>query len=252
MVPRIYVYIIRCLLCLVCLGVPPVALSQSTTKSSTRKDTKAKDDYPKYPLLNGLDVSIDLWGPGAKLLGHDNMTFEAAVDLNLHNRFFPVIELGYSKPDMWNDDGIHYKTSAPYFRIGLDYNAFYKKAHGHMLMVGLRYGFTSFKYDITDADLSDDIYGGTTGSANLEDDYWGESLSYSHKGMKGSMRWIEICVGLRARFAKNFYMGWSVRMKYKQAISTGTYGDPQHVPGYGSYGSNAMGVTYNLVYKFKL
>ncbi len=36
----------------------------------------------------------------------------------------------------WSDKGIHYKTGAPYFRIGMDYNALYNKKHGNMILVG--------------------------------------------------------------------------------------------------------------------
>ena len=47
-------------------------------------------------------------------------------------------------------------------------------------------------------------------------------------------------------------MGWSVRMKYKTKASTGEYGDPWYVPGYGKFISNNMGITYSLIYKLPL
>ena len=61
--------------------------------------------------------------------------------------------LPYCRTGIWlhghlGDKGIHYKSNAPYFRIGMDYNTLYKKQHGHMLLVGLRYGVSSFKYDV--------------------------------------------------------------------------------------------------------
>ena len=240
---------LRCLVCvLLALAVPLGAGAQS---SSNRKSKKKQVDYPQYPLYNGVEVAVDLWAPGSKLLGGDNLQFEVAADVNLHNRFFPVVELGYSKSDVWGDDGIHFESSgAPYFRIGIDYNALYKKAHGHMLMVGLRYGYTSFKYDIEQVSVTDDTYGGTLSNPNLEDEYWNdESLPYSHRGMKGSLGWIEFVVGIRAHLSKRIYMGWAIRMKYKQSAKTGTYGNPQNVPGYGKYGDSTMGVTYTITYK---
>ena len=216
-----------------------------------RKKAQAKADYPRYPLWNGLEVAVDLWAPGARLLGGDNTQGEVAIAANLHNRYFPIVELGYGKSDTWGDDGIHYEShGAPFFRIGIDYNALYKKAHGHMILVGLRYGFTSFKYDIEQATVTDEVYGGTIGNPNLEDDYWGDaSLPYSHLNMKGRLTWIEVVLGIRAHLTPRFYMGWSLRMKYKQSATTGTYGNPQSVPGYGKYGGSTMGVTYTLTYK---
>lgn len=73
----------------------------------------------------------------------------------------------------------------------MDYNTLYKKQHGHMLLVGLRYGVSSFKYDVDALGLDDPIYGGIVGNPNLDDEIWGGSLPYNHKGMKGSMQWAE-------------------------------------------------------------
>lgn len=245
------------------LVVPGQAHAQSSSSSSNRtsrnaeynakkrKKEQAKAEYPRYPLWNGLELSLDLWAPAARLLGGDNTQGEVGITANLHNRYFPTLELGYGKSDVWGDDGIHFRShGAPYVRIGLDYNALFKKAHGHMLMVGLRYGITSFKYDIEQVTVTDDTYGGSISNPNLEDDYWNdESLPYSHANMKGRMTWIELVLGIRAHLTPRFYMGWAIRMKYKQSASLGTYGNPQNVPGYGKYGDNTMGVTYTLTYK---
>ena len=154
--------------------------------------------------------------------------------------------------DTWSDKGIHYKSNAPYFRIGMDYNTLYKKQHGHMLLVGLRYGVSSFKYDVDALGLDDPIYGGIVGNPNLDDEIWGGSLPYNHKGMKGSMQWAEFCVGIRAHVWKALYMGWSLRFKFKLSASADEYGDPWYVPGFGKYGSNTMGVTYTITYKLPL
>ena len=40
-----------------------------------------------------------------------------------------------------------------------DYNALYNKKHGHMILVGLRYAATSFKYDVEALGISDPEYG---------------------------------------------------------------------------------------------
>lgn len=58
----------------------------------------------------------------------------------------PVAEIGYGQTDT-TDDGtnIHYKASAPYFKIGANYNVMFKKPYlPGFISVGLRYGFTSF------------------------------------------------------------------------------------------------------------
>ena len=190
------------------------------------KEKKDKKEEIYYPLYNGVSVGVDLWGLGSSVFGGDFLSSEVAVDVNLKNRFFPIVELGYGSTDSWSDKGIHYKSNAPYFRIGMDYNALYNKQHGNMLLVGLRYGASSFKYDIEALGLDDPIYGGVVGNPNLEDNIWGGSLPYNHEGMKGSMQWAEFCVGIRAHVWKALYMGWTMRFKFKVSGSVDEYGDP--------------------------
>ena len=86
-----------------------------------------------------------------------------------------------------DDNGTHYKSNAPYFRIGMNYNALFKKKFKNYLFVGLRYAMSSFKYDIATLSVDDPIYGGGIGNPNQVDDIWGGSLQFNHKGMKGSM-----------------------------------------------------------------
>lgn len=254
MVQRIFSCFISLALCLyLCV---PCGLAQTPTGATAhRVQTKAEKkkekqaDIPQYPLYNGVSVGLDLWGIGSKLIGGDNLSMEVAFDVNLKNRFFPTVELGYAKAHTEGDLGILYDTRAPYFRIGADYNALYKKKHGNMLLVGLRYAMTSYSYDIEAIGIQDPIYGGDFGNPNLIDNIWGGSIPYNYSGMKGSMHWLEICLGLRAQIWKDLYMGWALRVKYRLTESTGKYGDPWYVPGFGKYGSNTIGVTYTITYK---
>lgn len=41
--------------------------------------------------------------------------------------FLPTVDVGFGTTDSWSDTGIHYKSSAPFFRIGIDYNTMAKK-----------------------------------------------------------------------------------------------------------------------------
>lgn len=246
-------FIISLLLCL--LVISPVAAQQnyaSQGAGNARAQKKSKEKKAPeitYPLYNGVSVGVDLWGPGSKLLGGDFFSAEAMVDVDLKHRYFPTLEIGYGATDSWNDTGIRYQTGAPYFRIGVDYNALYAKKHGHMLLAGVRYGFSSFKYDIESLEVNDPIYGGSIGNPNLEDDIWGGSLPYHQEGMKANMHWLEVCLSLRARVWKQLYMGWGVRIRFRLSASTGQYGDPWYVPGFGKYNARSTGIQYTITYK---
>lgn len=93
-----------------------------------KKDKETlKAEYKASPLYQGTSVGIEVAGAGGYLLGGDILSSEIIVQTNLKNRFLPVVEIGYGKTDVINDaNDMHYKTSAPYFRIGMDYNVFYQ------------------------------------------------------------------------------------------------------------------------------
>ena len=57
--------------------------------------------------------------------------YEGALRINLHDEWFPIVELGYGKASHTDDPATHleYKTSAPYFRVGIDKNLL-KQKHG--------------------------------------------------------------------------------------------------------------------------
>ena len=238
-----------CLLLSLPLQAQNSDISAPPANTPPKKEKKEAKEEVHYPLYNGISVSVDLWGPGSKLFGSDFFSSEVAIDVNLKNRFFPIVELGYGNTDTWSDKGIHYKTGAPYFRIGMDYNALYNKKHGHMILVGLRYAATSFKYDVEALGINDPEYGGSLGNPNLVDGIWGNSLPFNYKGMKGSMQWAEFCVGIRAHVWKDLYMGWAFRFKFRMSSSVAEHGDPWYVPGYGKYNGNTTGVTYTITYK---
>lgn len=252
MVQRILNFSISLILCLL-IGLPLQAQTSSSSSSSRqgtqqqKKKEKAKPEI-EYPLYNGLSVGLDLWGPASKALGGDFLSTDVSVCADLKHRYFPTVEIGYGTTDTQSEEnGISYKTNAPYLRIGMDYNMLFKKAHGHMLLLGFRYGMSSFKYDVVSMGIDDPIYGGSY-NPDLTDDVWQGSIPYRHTGMKGSMQWLEMCFGIRARVSGQISMGWAMRFKFKLSASPDTYGDPWYVPGFGKYGSNTIGISYTIVY----
>ncbi len=223
------------------------AKAQAWEKEKKRKEKQATRIV--YPLLNGYSVGVDLWGPGSYAVGNDALTVEVSADVNLKNILLPTVEVGYAKIDSWSDGGSHYKTAAPYFRVGVDYNAFSQKAFQHKLLVGLRYGVSSFKYDVSSLSVEDGVYGGTI-NPNMEDDVWGGSVAYDYKGMKATMQWLEFCIGLRAHIAGPIFMGWAVRFKFDLSTKADEHAVPWYTPGYGRHCEGTkMGISYTFIYK---
>lgn len=251
---RILRYIISFLLLLAIVEPLPMQAQQRNNRQTSQQQKKKREKtLPEvnYPLMNGIDVGVDILSPIIKAFGSDFMSAEAMVDVNLYNRYFPTVEIGYGGGKAVNDYDIHIKTSAPYFRLGIDYNTFWKKAHGNLLTVGLRYGFSSGKYDVTAPDMSDPHYETGAALTNLTDNIWGDSSNYVHEGMKYTMHWVEFTFGLRANVAKHIKMGLMLRIKHKLKASTDRFGDPYYIPGFGRYDSNNTGITYSIIYQLK-
>lgn len=202
------------------------------------RQTTPTEEKNDSAFFQGIFVGVDVFGFLNQALGSDITTTEVSIEANLMNRFFPVVEIGYGGMDTTDDEtDIHFKTSAPFFRIGANYNVFYKKPHlpGYFT-VGLRYGFTSFKYDIQAPELVDPNWGHT-------------QVPFEYNGMKTKAGWLEIVLGLKANVYKNFYMGFTARYRSRMSMTKHENSEPYYIPGYGRGKPNNFGLTYNLIYQ---
>ncbi len=192
--------------------------------AAAQKDTVA--------LFRGFSVSVDVVGPVMMAVG-DYGQYEAAFHLNLKDKYFPVVEVGYGKADHTEDaTQITYKTAAPFFRVGADFNVLRNKHDIYRFLVGARYAFTSYKYDIS--------------SPGVKDPVWGGFSEYEATGVKCSYHWLEVGVGVDVKIAGPVHLGWSVRYKQRVSAKEGDIGKSWYVPGYGQTGTSAFGALFNV------
>lgn len=195
-----------------------------------RKDTEVKKDT--VALFRGFSVSADLVGPVMMAVG-DYGQYEAALHLNLKDKYFPVFELGYGRADHTEETTqLSYKTSAPYFRIGADFNVLKNKHDIYRLFVGVRYAFTSFKYDLSSPGVNDPVWGGVT--------------PYEATDVKCNYHWLEAGLGVDVKLAGSLHLGWSLRYKQRLSADEGTLGKAWYVPGFGETGTAAFGALFNV------
>lgn len=197
-----------------------------------------KEEWQATPLYQGAYVGVDLYGIGSKIFGNDFTTAEVSAEANLKNRYFPIVEIGYGQTDVTHEEtDIHYKTSAPYFRIGASYNVFYKKPYlPGQFLVGLRYGFSSFSYDVSAPSLTDPVWGAP-------------SIPIDYKGVKSNASWLEIVIGLKSNIYKDIYMGFSLRYRSRMSIKGSENSEPYYIPGFGKNKGTNIGISYSLIYK---
>lgn len=205
-------------------------LSATATSAQGKVFSEQKDTVPMF---QGVALSFDLVGP-AMLMLSDYGEYEGAVKVNLKNRYFPVVEIGYGKAE--HDDEvteIYYKTGAPYFRIGCDFNLLKNKKSANHLYAGFRYAFTSYKVDISRDAFPDPV--------------WGWDTAFSVSGESCSQQWLEGIFGLDAKVYGPLHLGWNIRYKMRLAHKDGSVGNTWYIPGYGKYGDSRITANFNVI-----
>lgn len=222
---------------------PPDSVQKNQAKQMPAKGApsnlqKAEGAEEEVPFYQGTTVGVDIFGLGNKLLGGDYASTEISVEVNLKNRFVPVLEIGYGTTNTTDDEtNIHYKASAPFARIGMNYNFFFRKPYlPGFLYGGFRLGYTSFKYDVE--------------APATHDPNWGTpEVPLHYEDVKTNVTWGELLVGVKVKVYQSFYMGWSVRYRTQFSLKKGEHSEPWYIPGYGTNESTNLGVTYSLIYK---
>ena len=185
------------------------------------------------PLLRGFQVSFDIFGAAQKALSSYGQ-YEGALRVNLRDKWFPIVEIGYGMADHHDEvTEIAYKTEAPYFRAGLDYNVLKNKHANNRVFVGARYAFTSYKVDVE--------------RRNLPDPVWKWDSGFRVDGMSCSHHWFELVFGIDAKVFGPLHLGWSVRYKRRLFHNDGDIGQTWYVPGFGIYGDTRLGGTFNAI-----
>ena len=213
------------------LAISLLLIAAATSTQAQMKFFALQKD--SIPIFRGFAVSFDLAGAGMLVLS-DYGQYEAALRVNLHDEWFPIVEAGIGKAT--HDDEVthlYYSTSAPYFKIGIDKNMLKDKHSPNRLYLGLRYGFTSYKVDIA--------------RPNFPDPVWLWDTGFGIKDAACKYHWAEVVVGIDAKIFGPLHLGWSVR--YKQRLAHSEEADLDrtwYVPGFGTY-DTSLGATFNVI-----
>ena len=214
--------------------------------------------------LKHLAVGIDLVGPLMYKFG-DQGDYQAFAQANISGKYFPTVEIGYGKANKTNfDTNVTYKAKAPFGRIGCDFNILKNKNDDYRLVIGLRYGFTSFDYDTTgpvpentgeentDSENTggENSNSGTSGNAFFGITRTDDSPEMVTVSEKCKVQWAEAVIGADAKVWGGLHMGWSLR--YRKRLSCSDYvNTPIYAPGYGDAGQGARFMAlYTVSFQF--
>lgn len=227
--------ILFCICIAISLLLPQRSMAQQYGFHKHKRTAAEQALEDSIPLFRGVAVGVDLVGPVMRAVS-DYGQYEGFARVNLKDRYFPTVEVGYGSADK-NDDvtGLRYKTSAPFGRVGMDFNVMKNKHDVYRILVGFRYAYTSFNYDI--------------GPLVLQDPVWGGSGTYEAKDQKCSYGWLEFGAGVDAQLWKFIRLGWSVRYKTRVHQKVADTGEPWYIPGYGKSGTSRMGILFNLAFE---
>jgi hypothetical protein len=189
---------------------------------------------------NGISLGADLSRFIVPFVDTTRYCWEFSGDYEIIKDLYLVAEIGSETTNL-KTANYNYNSSGGYTRIGVDYNYMkhVDKDSKDLMLVGLRYGFTTFNQKASNITIEDPLWGNLSG-VNIPANWL-------------TAHWFELATGMRARLFNNFYLGWSARLRIKLGSTNDETLSPYSIPGYGKPWSNtSIGINYSLFYKIPL
>jgi hypothetical protein len=189
---------------------------------------------------NGLLVGVDLSRFAVPFIDTTRYGWEFSGSYEIISDLSLVADIGSETTDL-STSLYEYKSAGGYTRLGVEYN-FMKhvdKGSRDKMLVGLRYGFTTFYHQADNIQIKDNLWG----------DFSGGRIDRTWL----AANWIELTTGMRARLFNNFYLGWTVQMRIKLGITNDPLMYPYAIPGFGKpWNNTCVGINYSLYYKIPI
>lgn len=149
-------------------------------------------------------------------------------------RFYLSGDYGKSARNEILVNGGDYSNEGTYWRAGLDVNILKKDPDRNMMFFGLRYARSSFS---------------DRASLTVTDPYFG-TQQYQLSNPQVSAAWGEMVVGLRVKIWKEFWMGFTSRLKLGLSVRGNDQLASYNVPGYGTVGTGyTWGFNYQVFWR---
>lgn len=199
---------------------------------------KSASPKPVYPLLYSASFGFNFFDGIMLLAGQKHASFDLWASLSLHNWFEPVVEVGIGYADNKPEDGnFHYKGKPSFYgKLGINYNFLYKSNPDYQVFLGLRGGFSAFRYDITDI--------------TINSTYWDQSNHFSILDQRAHSIYGEVLGGIKVNLWKWISMGWNIRYRLKFKTTNGSNSTPWFIPGYGT--NSPLSMSFSLIYTLPL
>ncbi len=188
-------------------------------------------------IYKGTQIKLDIGSPILEIARSKAQvqTYEIAANVNLLNRFFPTLELGYAQANNTLVNGT-FNGKGAFMRVGLDLSALRKHPESpYKLLVGIR--------------IATDVQNFSLSNIAVYDNYWQTAAPLSYQRVRWDA-WGEIFIGMQVQVYKAFYMGAAIRLK--ALFTPGKDGEytPYYIPGYGYKDDMNFGINYYIAWNF--
>lgn len=163
----------------------------------------------------GLRIGTDLIAIGKTFANTPLTGWELNADVDL-GRYYPIVDFGMWKREQTLANGL-YNNDGKYFRVGVDINFLLKDPDKNMFFIGFRYGRASYSERVQYESVTD-AYG---------------TQQHILTNPSATAGWLELTTGLRVKIWKQFWMGYTARMKFAPGTQHTENFDSYDIPGYG-------------------
>lgn len=210
------------------LAQQPAVDEEDTVQVKVKKPDSLREKFYFRSIRFGTDI-LALALSGSERFGG----WEVNGDIDL-GPFYLAADYGkWGKDDVLATGG-SYHNDGTYWRAGVDISLLKKDPDRNMFFFGLRYARSSFQEQIVM--VNPDPYFGT--------------LSYQLTNGSATAGWGELVAGIRVKIWKEFWMGFTSRMKFALGVNKGNAFTSYDVPGYGIVGDGAnWGFNYQVFWR---
>ncbi len=159
--------------------------------------------------------------------------WEVNADVDM-GKYFLAVDYGSWGRTYDLRNGGDYQNSGNYWRAGMDANLLLKDPDKNMVFLGFRYGQSAFS-ESSNLPSSDPIFG---------------DFMKHVSNPAVTAQWGEITGGLRVKIWKEFWMGYTARMKFAPSVKGDTELKTYDIPGYGRNSTGfAWGFNYQIFWR---
>lgn len=177
---------------------------------------------PVYPAYNGINIGVNFGDLIFAAFGQKYGSYDVWANVSVYNWIFPTLEcgLGFANDTPQHQNYTYNVKPSIYAKIGLDYNFLYKSNPDYRVFLGVRAGFSNFRYNLKDVTITSD--------------YWNEDQKFSIDNLHSTSFYGEVLAGIQVKIVNHFSLGWDVRWHFNFHTSPDGYNKPWFIPGYGA------------------